>query len=330
MGWYVQDDWKATPKLTLNLGFRYEVQMPPTARHNEQAYFDLHALNPISVTAGVPVYGEIVYNSSGNRFLYNPNLNDLAPRIGFAYNAMPKLVVRGGYGLYYARNFYGGNGPDPGYSTSTAWTSSPDGITVTTPMVMAFQPVGGLPLVPVTGNALGGLTSVGQTPSVLNPHREDPTTQQFSFGFQYAFTTNDVLDVNYVGSRGRRITLGGMNYGELNPNYLSMGSALGNSAGANPIASALNTLKLTPMGCPWTVAQSLMPYPEFCGAVSAEFEPVGINNYNALQASFKHRFGAGLIFTASYTFSKFLSDVDGPEELGEYQRRAGGSHPQLL
>ncbi len=313
-GWYVQDDWKATPKLTLNLGFRYEVQMPPTARHNEQAYFDLHALNPISVTAGVPVYGETVYNSSGNRFLYNPNLNDLAPRIGFAYNAMPKLVVRGGYGLYYARNFYGGNGPDPGYSTSTAWTSSPDGITVTTPMVMAFQPVGGVsPLVPVTGNALGGLTSVGQTPSVLNPHREDPTTQQFSFGFQYAFTTNDVLDVNYVGSRGRHITLGGMNYGELNPNYLSMGSALGNSAGANPIASALNTLKLTPMGCPWTVAQSLMPYPEFCGAVSAEFEPVGINNYNALQASFKHRFGAGLIFTASYTFSKFLSDVDGPE-----------------
>ena len=51
----------------------------------------------------------------------------------------------------------------------------------------------------------------------MNPHRPDPMTQQFSFGFQYAFTPNDVLDVNYVGSRGRRITLGGMNYGQLNP-----------------------------------------------------------------------------------------------------------------
>ena len=65
----------------------------------------------------------------GNRCLYNPNnLHDLAPRLGFAYAVMPKLVMRGGYGVYYARNFYGGNGPDPGYSTSTAWTSSPDGI----------------------------------------------------------------------------------------------------------------------------------------------------------------------------------------------------------
>ena len=226
---------RSTRNLTLNLGLRYDIQMPPTARHNEQAYFDLHALNPISVTTGIPVYGEIVYNTPGNRFLYNPNLNDLAPRIGFAYAVMPKLVLRGGYGLYYARNFYGGNGPDPGYSTSSAWTSSADGIHVTTPLAQAFQSG----LVPVTGNALAGLTNVGQTPSVVDPHRPDPLTQQFSFGFQYAFTPNDVLDVNYVGSRGRRITLGGMNYGQLNPQYLSMGSALNNTLPSNPYADRL-------------------------------------------------------------------------------------------
>ena len=92
---------KLTHKLTLNLGFRYDIQMPPTARHNKQAYFDLHALNPISVTTGIPVYGQIVYNTPGNRGLYQKNLNDLAPRIGFAYALMPKLVMRGGYGIYY-------------------------------------------------------------------------------------------------------------------------------------------------------------------------------------------------------------------------------------
>ena len=118
----------------MNLGFRYDLQMPVTARHNQQAYFDFHALNPISVTAGIPVYGEIVYNTPGNRGLYQKNLNDLAPRLGFAYAVLPKLVVRGGYGIYYARNFYGGNGPDPGYSTSSTWTSSADGINVTTPL----------------------------------------------------------------------------------------------------------------------------------------------------------------------------------------------------
>jgi len=320
-GMYVQDDWKARHNLTLNLGFRYDIQMPPTARHNQQAYFDLHALNPISVTTGIPVYGQIVYNNPGNRFLYNPNLVDLAPRIGFSYAAVPKLVLRGGYGIYYSRNFDGGNGPDPGYSTSSVWTSSADGIHITTPLSQAFQSG----LVPVTGNSLGGLTNVGQSPSVVNPNRPDPLLQQFSFGFQYAFTPNDVIDVNYVGSRGRRITLGGMNYGQLNPSYLSMGSALNNAMASNPYANALNALGLPAPSCPYTLAQSLMPYPEFCGGVTAQDEPVGLTNYNSLQASFKHRFGQGLVFTASYTFSKFLSDTGGPEEWGSINGDQGGS-----
>ena len=323
-GMYVQDDWKARHNLTLNLGFRYEIQMPPTARHNEQAYFDFNALNPISVTTGIPVYGETVYNTPGNRFLYNPNLTDLAPRVGFSYAVMPKLVLRGGYGIYYSRNFYGGNGPDPGYSTSSNWISSADGIHVISPLAQAFQSG----LVPVTGNGLAGLTTVGQSAdggNVVNPHRPDPLNQQFSFGFQYAFSPNDVLDVNYVGSRGRRITLASMNYGQLNPTYLSMGSALNTVLPTNPYATALSTLGLTAPGCPYTTAQSLEPYPEFCGGVSAEDEPVGINNYNALQANFKHRFGQGLLLTASYTFSKFLSDVGGPEEWGSVNGNTGGS-----
>ena len=74
------------------------------------------------------------------------------------------------------------------------------------------------------------------------------------------------------------------------------------------------------------MAQSLMPYPEFCGGVSAGSEPVGLNNYNALQANFKHRFGQGLIFTASYTFSKFMSDVGGPEEWGSINGDQGGAN----
>ena len=97
------------------------------------------------------------------------------------------------------------------------------------------------------------------------------------------------------------------------------------SAGTNPYAAALSSLGLTAMACPWTVAQSLEPYPEFCGGVSATDEPVGTNNYNALQANFKHRFGAGLVFTASYTYSKFLSDVAGPEEWGSVNGDTGGS-----
>ncbi len=140
-----------------------------------------------------------------------------------------------------------------------------------------------------------------------------------------------MLDINYVGSRGRRITLGGMNYGQLNPTYLSMGTAL-NTLVKNPFDAALSSLGLPVDACDSTSTSGLIPqgdllepYPEFCGGVSAEDEPVGQNNYNALQASFKHRFGQGLVFTASYTFSKFLSDVAGPEEWGSVNGNSGGS-----
>jgi hypothetical protein len=138
------------------------------------------------------------------------------------------------------------------------------------------------------------------------------------FGFQYALTPNNLLDVNYVGNRGTRMIDGGMNYGELNPNYLSMGTAL-NTAVTNPFASALSSLNLPASSCGLSSstvpqAQLLLPYPEFCGAATAGQEPIGFSNYNSLQASFTHRVTQGLIFMASYTYSKFLDDVGGPEE----------------
>jgi len=314
-GGYVQDDWKVSPKFTLNLGFRYEIQTPITARANDQAYFDFHALNPISAAAGQPYYGAIVYNTPGNRGLYHSNWDDLAPRIGFAYALMPKMVLRGGWGLYYSKNWFGG-GPNPGYSQTTALTSSVDGVTPTQPLDQAFS----TGVLPVTGNSLGGLTNVGQGGGGVNPYRPDSRIKQFVGGLQYAFTPNDLLDVNYVGNRGTRITLGGMNYGQLDPKYLSMGPALNNLV-ANPLAGALSTLGLPTSSCglsDTTVSQAqlLLPYPEFCGGTSASSEPVGFDSYNSLQATFTHRVSLGLILMASYTYSKFLDDVGGPEEWG--------------
>lgn len=312
-GEYIQDDWKVSRNFTLNLGFRYEVQTPITARKNDQAYFDFHALNPVSAAAGIPVYGAIVYNNPGNRGLYQFNTDDLAPRVGFAYSVLPKLVLRGGWGLYYSRNFFGG-GPSPGYSQSTKWTSSVDGVTVTQPLAQAFS----TGILPVTGNALGGLTNVGQGGGGVNPYRPDSRIKQFMFGFQYALASNDLLDVNYVGNRGTRIILGSMNYGQLNPQYLSMGSALNNLV-ANPFANALSSLNLPASSCGLSSptipqAQLLEPYPEFCGGAPASQEPVGFSNYNSLQATYTHRVTQGLIFMASYTYSKFLDDTGGPEE----------------
>ena len=300
-GAYIQDDWKATRKLTLNLGFRYEMQTPFTERHNWQAAFDFNALNPISAS-GYPAYGAITYSTPGHRNLYQYNWGDAAPRVGFAYAAMPKLVVRGGFGLYYSRNFlpYGGI-PAPGFSSSTAWAATAsNGVQVQTPLAQAFA--SDAQILPVTGNALQGMTNVGQAGGGVNSVRPDPRVKQYSLGFQYAITPNDMLDVNYVGNLGTHILLGGMNYGQLNPSHLALGETALNAEVANPFSASLSRTGLPAMSgaCQnsdgtLAAAQMKEPFPEFCapnansGSVVAQQEPVGISRYDSLQMTYNHR-----------------------------------------
>jgi hypothetical protein len=326
-GVYLQDDWKATRKLTLNLGFRYEMQTPFTERHNWQAAFDFNALNPISAS-GFPAYGAIVYSTPGHRNLYQYNWTDVAPRVGFAYAAMPKLVLRGGFGLYYSRNFlpYGGI-PAPGFSSATTWAATePNGFQVNKPLADAFATDNDI--LPITGNALHGMTNVGQAGGGINSVRSDPRVKQYSLGLQYAFTPNDMLDVNYVGNLGTRILLGGMNYGQLNPSHLSLGETALTAEVTNPFSGTLSNLGLPAMSCQNTdgtlaAAQLLEPYPEFCGGAVAQQEPVGISRYDSLQAAYNHRITQGLIFMASYTYSKFITDAG--DALGWSSINSGGS-----
>jgi len=107
LGWYVQDTWKTTSKLTLTLGLRYEIQTAPTERHNAQQYFNFTATNPISSSVGFNVPGELVFNSSSNRGVYQTSHTNFAPRIGAAYQLRNKLVLRGGYGVFFVPSYYG-------------------------------------------------------------------------------------------------------------------------------------------------------------------------------------------------------------------------------
>ena len=154
-GTHLQDDWKVTRKLTLNLGIRWEYQAAPTERFNQQNYFDFNATNPISSALGSTVNGTVVYNGVGGvgRGLYNPTKKDFAPRLGLAYQATDKMVVRAGFGLYYVPSFLGG-GADQGYGQSTPWvTAASDGFTPQNTLDNAF-PNG---ILPQTGNSLGAL-----------------------------------------------------------------------------------------------------------------------------------------------------------------------------
>lgn len=306
-GVYLQDDWKATRKLTLNLGIRWEVQRPVTDRYNRQAWFDYKAVNPISTAVGQNYLGEQVFATSGNRGLFNTSYKNFAPRIGFAYQVMPKLVMRGGYGIFYPPSFRG-TGPAPGFSSDTPYVASNDGgLTPANTLNTAFS--GGL--VPVSGSALDGFTNVGFGVTAVSRNRKTYYDQQWMFGFQYAPTSNDVLDITYVGNHGVHVDASGLNLNQLDPKYFSMGNALLNQV-PNPFFG-----HITSSGCSLdqpTIQQGqlLRPYPEFCD-ISETQDPAGGSHYNALDVNYTHRVTQGLTLLASYTFSKFIDNVGGPE-----------------
>jgi hypothetical protein len=324
LGWYLQDGWKVAPKITLNLGLRYEIQTAPTERRNAQNYFDFTAVNPIStqVGGGALYPGELIFNSPGNSSLYRTSYNNVAPRVSVAIQASNRLVVRAGYGIFYVPNFYG-QGPNDGFSQGTPWiTTLNNGLNpastlsgnpnVTCENAGVFAPCGSafpngerLP----TGNAAGGLQDVGFGATITNNNRKTPYVQQWMAGVQYSFTSNDLLDISYVGNHGTSVLATGEQWQQMPVGDLAMGNALFNQV-PNPFFG-----HITSSGCGLNnptiiLAQTLAPFPEYCSV----FEPepsVGTSSYNALEATFTHRWHSGLDLNLSYTFSRFMDDVQG-------------------
>ena len=306
LGWYLQDDWKVAPKLTLNLGLRYELQTAPTDRHNGQAYFDYNAVNPISQSIGFNVPGELVFNGGSNRSgLYNPGYLNFAPRIGLAYKATNKLVIRTGVGVFYIPAYLAG-GPAPGYTQSTPFVGSLNGglnpyNTLSNPF-----PTG---LLPVSGNSLGGLTNVGFSTPGVQSYRATPYMSQWTFDLQYSLAKNDLLDASYIGNRGNHLLTGGINYDQLPTQYLSLGTQL-----LNPVSNPFYG-HITSSGCGLSnrtvpLGQLLLPFPEFCSVNDSE-TPAGFSTYNSLNLSYTHRTSVGLTLYASYTWSKFIDNTQG-------------------
>lgn len=311
-GAYLQDDWKATRKLTVNLGLRWEVQRPITDRHNRLSTFNYTAANPISTAVGSNYTGAVVFATSSNRGQYDTDYKHLAPRLGFTYQLTPKLVARGGYGLFYPNQFL--NSPNiVGYNSTTPYVASTNG---------GISPCAGCTLshafpngpVPIVGDTQAGLTNVGYSTNAVNPKRKTYYGEQWMGGVQYAPTANDVFDATYVGNHNVHTLGGGLNLNQIDPKYFSMGSAL-----LDPVPNPFFG-HITSSGCNGydlsaaTVPQGalLRPHPEFCDINELD-DPAGDSHYNALDVNYTHRVSQGLTMLASYTFSKFIDDIAGPE-----------------
>ena len=315
-GWYVQDDWRPIPKLTLNLGLRYDIQGAPTVHHNLGASFNTDIVNPIGTMMGGKMgvlLGALQFLTPDNRGVYNTDYSNLAPRIGFNYQVIPRLTIRGGYGIFFTPSVNGANQNSDGYGATTPIVSSTNA---------GVNPVAGLSLdnpwpqgyVVPTGNTLGPLQDVGYGVGGIFRHHPSGYVQEYLFGLQGAITPDDSLEVDYFGNHGIRMITGGLSHSQLNPKYLSMGALALNTQVQNPFYGYIAPGR---SGCGMdqpTIVQShlLQPYPQYCG-VGESVAPVGFSLYNALEASYNHRFHKGLNVLVSYTFSKFLDNVEGAQ-----------------
>ena len=313
--WYVafygQDNIRISPKLTLNLGLRYEEESPYTDRHNELNYFNTtvasSAANPQfpSLTGGLVFAGQ---NGTSSQ-VYSWNKDQFGPRIGFAYTPIANTVIHAGAGFVYApleiSNNAVGFAPDTGYSSSTNWNTSQNGGLNPDNLLSNPYPQG---LVHPSGNSLGTGTALGQTISVWDANPKTPETYQWNFGVQRQLPSDMTVEAAYVGTRGLHWT-SNLSLNQLNPGYLGMGTALQTQV-ANPFQPYVSIGALS--AATVTQQQLLLPYPQFTG-VTEENATWGSSDYQSGQFKVNKHVTHGVSFLAVYTISKWLANAPGSD-----------------
>ncbi len=313
---YVQDNWHVSPKLTLNLGIRYDLEFPRTERHNRQEYFDPNLSSPLQVPGMPDLKGGEVFVTPSNRSIANLYTKEIGPRLGLAYRFAPNTVLRAGYGIFYNTFDFGPTGDVnygfDGFIALTNWFTSYQNDQATPYGRISNPWPSGGPNLP-TGSSLGPLTQLGETATgAIRTWNTVPYTQTWSLGIQRELPGNILFDANYVGTKGTHLFFGG--YGNLNYLGPSVESATPgqisalNSSVPNPFYGII-TDPNSPLSAP-NVQQSslLVPHPQFSG--TSVIEPPWANSiYHAAQFKFEKRFSHGLQFLVNYTISKSIDNA---------------------
>ena len=306
-GGYLQDDWKLTDKLTLNLGLRYEYESPRTERYNQLTNFDFGAKPPLTAP-GLNLQGALSFvGVNGNpREQWNPDRNNIAPRIGFAWNVAPKTVVRGGGGIFYAAmTGVGGASGAFGVSGFEATTSLVTSLNGVTPLNYLDNPYP-TGINQPTGSKLGAATLLGQNIRFSDRDIHNSYSVQWNLNVQRELPGQMVLEVGYAGNRGLKLQQD-LELNQLPDSALALGDGLRVQV-ANPFFGQITTGALASSTV--TRAQLLRPYPHYLSVVSTN-APFASSNYHALMASLQRRFSKGLTVNGSYTFSKLIDLATG-------------------
>jgi hypothetical protein len=346
-GFFVHDDWKASRRLTLNIGLRYELELPMTERQNRMttgfdsttppefasAAENAYAQNPLVLNgAALPftVRGGYRYASSNDRGAWNLDPHNIMPRFGLAYQMNENTVFRGGFGIYFDQLGVGHNNypNQPGFSRVTQVIPTLDfGQTY---LASLSDPFPDHTLLKPVGSTLGVNLDAGKSlGSVGYINARNPYTMQWSFGFQRLLPGRFLLDTSYVGSKsvalpvdlygdsasmGRDINTLPRQYLSSSPFFDQANLDFLTAPVANPFAG-LHQFDGTDMsGAEIPRMSLLVPYPQF-QSIHA-IGTGGMSWYHAWQTRIERRMYAGFTFLANYTWSKnmkamsYLNETD--------------------
>lgn len=287
-GIFVQDDWRVTDRLTLNLGLRWETTVPRTEDENRMNAFDMTAINPVSGTPGVVTFAG---RNGVPRSAYNIDLNNLGPRAGFAWSANQKTVIRGGGGVIYGAsvNSIVGTAAALGFSTDFRLSSPQPGIAASMRLRDGF-PALTRPTVDQLGAGFGAVRAGQSTNTAVTffeRNRPTPISYQYNLGVQHELAASMLLEVGYLANLSRHLTAPDLSINQVPPSLMGPGSA-----------------------------QARRPFPQFTN-VSILNPPIGSSSYHAGFVKVERRYRAGLSLLGHYTYSKFIDDVESFSEFGD-------------
>ncbi len=314
VGTYIQDNWRATQRLTVSAGLRYENQRPATERHNRLAYFDTSAVNPLSTAFGSTLHGAFEYAGvdGRGRYAWEPDNLNFGPRLGLAYRFTDKLVGRVGSGIFYgptsAMVSFDSPGEFPGYTSQTNWISTNNGGYSPANLVSNPFPQG---IQQPTGNSQGPMTLVGYGAGQLWAKGPHPVGElyQWSMDLQYQVSSHSVAEIGYTGVRGRRLLFGNPNFDltQMPDKYLSLGNQL-NGVVNNPFYGIITDPNSYLSQQQIAYNQLLRPFPEFTYLQQTRSLPGARSQFDALTAKYNHSFSNGLSWITTYQWSKNMDD----------------------
>lgn len=303
---WINNEWKATDRLTLTLGLRWEFQTPRTAKHDQYSSFDPTIPNP-GAGGALGAYAFAGRNGQPRTLAVKMDKSALGPRFGFAYRVGERTVVRGGYGIYYSGITMGQwlATPAAGFGSNMSVSDLTNGREAIFFWDNGF-PQSAIKIPPFIDPTIqNGSSALYMSPWSLTL----PRYQNWTFAVQRQLGENMLLDVAYVANHGTRLVAGDM-LGAMNQNH----PALLEQYPAGLLTSDINSPTATAAGirAPWegfrgTVAQALRPFPQYTN-VSQQNSANGMSTFNSLQVRLDKNFSHGLQMRGFWVWSKMMGN----------------------